>query len=110
MTGRTEIRMQEIRRRTRRYRQRYERRTLSRLTVCCLLLLAGIGSLLSSVHPPGVSAEAVGYGAVLLRSGTSTYIVVAIAAFVAGAALTALCIRCRKQNSSRMDHAEEKEN
>lgn len=45
MTGRTERRIREIRRRTRQYRKRYERRVLSTLSVCSLLLFAGIGIL-----------------------------------------------------------------
>ena len=45
MTSRTERRVREIRRRTRQYRKRHERRVLSTLSVCSLLLFAGIGIL-----------------------------------------------------------------
>ena len=54
MTGRTERRIREIRRRTRQYRKRYERRVLSTLSVCSLLLFAGIGILLRKVQSGGV--------------------------------------------------------
>lgn len=53
MTGRTERRIREIRRRTRQYRKWYERRVLSTLSVCSLLLFAGIGILLRKVQSGG---------------------------------------------------------
>lgn len=46
MTTRTEIHIQEICRRARQYRQQYERRMLSILSVCSLFLLACITTLL----------------------------------------------------------------
>ena len=58
MTGRTEIRVREIRRRTRRYRRRRENRELFSLTAFGLFLLAGISVLLQGVQAPGVSAVA----------------------------------------------------
>ena len=54
MTGRTERRVREIRRRTRQYRKRHERRVLSTLSVCSLLLFAEIGILLRKVQSGGV--------------------------------------------------------
>ena len=73
MTGRTEIRVREIRRRTRRYRRRRENRELFSLTAFGLFLLAGISVLLHGVQAPGVSAVAEGYGSVLLREDTHTH-------------------------------------
>ena len=50
MTTRTEIHIQEICRRARQYRQQYERRMLSILSVCSLFLLACITTLLKKVQ------------------------------------------------------------
>ena len=98
MTGRTETRVREIHRRTRRYRRRHENHVLSSLAAFSLLLFAGIGAFLRRVQAGGVSAVADGYSSVLLREGAGAYIVVGIAAFAAGAALAALCIRYRKKS------------
>ena len=101
MTGKTETRVREIRCRTRQYRKRQEARLLSCLTVCSLFLLAGIGVLFRSVQTPGVAAVADGYGAVLLRDGAVTYVVVGIAAFVVGVSVTVLCIRLKNRGTNR---------
>ncbi len=77
MTGRTKIRVREIRRRTRRYRRRRENRELFSLTAFGLFLLAGISVLLQGVQAPGVSSVAEGYGSVLLREDAGAYIVAA---------------------------------
>ena len=58
MTGRTERRVREIRRRTRQYRKRHERRMLSTLSVFSLLLFAEIGILLRKVQSGGVPTVA----------------------------------------------------
>ena len=108
MTGKTETRVREIGRRTRQYRKRYETRLLSCLTACSLFLLAGIGVLFRSVQ--GVAAVADGYGAVLLRDGAVTYVVVGIAAFVVGVSVTVLCIRLKNRSANRTDRAEGSEN
>ncbi len=110
MTGKTETRVREIRSRTRQYRKRYETRLLSCLTVCSLFLLAGIGVLLRSVQTPGVAAVADGYGAVLLRDGAVTYVVIGIAAFVVGVTVTVLCIRLKNRAANRTDCTEGSEN
>ena len=108
MTARTEIRVRQIRRRTRQYRLRYEARILRCLTVLSLFLLAGIGALLRSVHRPGISAVANGYGSVLLRDGAGLYVLIGVAAFAAGAALSVICIRYRrKANHADKQNAKE---
>ena len=109
MTGKTERRIREIRRRTRQYRKQHERRVLSTLSVCSLLLFAGIGILLRKVQSGGVPTVAESYGSVLLRGGASAYIVVGIAAFTAGVAMTVICIRCKKKQTIRIEAAEDKE-
>ena len=110
MTGKTGTRMREIRCRTRQYRKRYEARLLSFLTVCSLFLLAGIGILFRSVQTPGIAAVADGYGAVLLRDGAVTYVVIGIAAFVVGVSVTVLCIRLKNRSANRTDRTEGSEN
>lgn len=109
MTGKTETRMREIHRRTQRYRRRHENRVLSSLAAFSLFLLVGIGLLLRSVQARGISAVAEGYSSVLLREGAGEYIVVGIAAFAVGVAVTVICIRCKKKKSIRMEDAEDKE-
>ena len=109
MTGRTERRIREIRRRTRQYRKWYERRVLSTLSVCSLLLFAGIGILLRKVQSGGVPTVTDSYGSVLLRGGTSAYVVVGIAAVAVGVTVTMICIRCKKKKTIRMEAAEETE-
>lgn len=110
MTGRTETRVREIHRRTRRYRRQHENRALSSLTAFSLLPLAGIGALLQRVQTGGIiSTVADGYGSVLLREGAGAYIVVSLAAFVVGVAVTILCIRCRKKPSGDRTNEDKEE-
>ena len=103
MTGKTETRVREIQSRTRQYRRQHENRVLSSLAAFSLFLLAGIGVLFGSVQTPGVAAVADGYGAVLLRDGAVTYVVIGIAAFVVGASVTVLCIRLKNRSKNRTD-------
>ena len=106
MTGKTETRVREIRSRTRQYRRQHENRVLSFLAAFSLFLLAGIGVLFGSVQTPGVAAVANGYGAVLLRDGAVTYVVIGIAAFVVGVSVTVLCIRLKSRAANRTDRTE----
>ena len=101
MTGKMETWMREIRNKTRQYRKRYEARLLSCLTLCSLFLLAGIGVLFRRVQTPGVVSVVNGYGAVLLRDGAGAYVVVGVAAFAIGVALTVLCIRLKNKSTNR---------
>ena len=96
MIGTTDMHLQEIYRRTRKYRHRLERRALFGLTAAILLLLTAITRLLRRVQTPGISTVANAYSAVLLRNDVSAYIVVGITAFVAGAMCTVVCMRYRK--------------
>ena len=98
MTGNTEARLREIRSRTKQYRKKYENRLLTCLAMCNLILFAGIGVLFRSVQGPGTVAVADAYGTVLLRDGAGVYVVIGIVAFVAGVALTVICIRLKKKN------------
>lgn len=71
MTGRAEARMQAIRCRTRKYRQKQENRKLSCLTACSLLLVTAIYTLFANVQALGIADVTDGYSAVLLRNGVS---------------------------------------
>ena len=106
MTGRTEIRVREIRRRTRRYRRRRENCELFSLTVFGLFLLAGIGVLFRSVQTPGIAAVAYGYSGVLLRDGAGAYVVIGLLAFVIGVTVTVLCIRLKNKSTNRTLHTQ----
>ena len=110
MTGKTETRVREIRSRTRQYKRQHENRVLFSLAAFSLFLLAGIGVLFRSVQTPGIVSVAEGYGAVLLRSGAGAYVIVGIAAFVIGMALTVFCIRLKNRSANRTDRTEGSEN
>lgn len=78
MTQKAIVRMEEIRRRTRRLRQRRAHRINCTLSAVCLFLTVGIASLLYQEHVPGLSIVLAGYGSVLLHSGADAYIVVSV--------------------------------
>ena len=107
MTGRTEIRVREIRSRTRQYRRQRENRVLSSLAAFSLFLLAGIGVLFRSVQTSGVASVADGYGGVLLQDGAGAYVIVGIVAFVIGVSVTVLCIRLKNKSTNRTGCTEE---
>lgn len=66
MTQKASVRMEEIRRRTRRLRQRRTHRINCTLSAVCLFLTVGIASLLYQEHVPGLSIVLAGYGSVLM--------------------------------------------
>ena len=103
MTCTTDTRVRAIRSRTRQYRARCEARQLSILTACSLLLLSGIGLLLNHAQSSGVATVAGAYGAVLLQDGAGAYVVIGIAAFAAGVAVTVLCVRLKSRAARRMN-------
>lgn len=96
MTQKASVRMEEIRRRTRRLRQRRAHRINCALSAVCLFLTVGIASLLYQEHVPGLSIVLAGYGSVLLHSGADAYIVVSVDSFVTGVVFTLLGIRYRR--------------
>ena len=87
MTQKASVRMEEIRRRTHRLRQRRAHR---------INWTVGIASLLYQEHVPGLSIVLAGYGSVLLHSGADAYIVVSVGSFVTGVVFTLLGIRYRR--------------
>ena len=103
MTCTTDTWVRAIRSRTRQYRARCEARQLSILAACSLLLLAGIGLLLNHAQSSGVATVAGAYGAVLLQDGAGAYVVIGIAAFAAGVAVTVLCVRLKSRAARRVN-------
>ena len=100
MSEKTRLRVEQIMRKVRRYRRRRDKRVTGVLCAMCTALALGIYRVLGESYAGGIITEsaghsAAGYGAVLLHDGANAYIIVGLAAFAAGAALTALCIRFR---------------
>ena len=94
MTDKTQARLQEIGRRTRRRRRQQENRLLFSLGLQSLLLLCGVGLLLKSGQRPGVAAVANGYGAVLLHQNAGGDVLVGVVCFVLAVLLPLVCTRC----------------
>lgn len=104
MTDRTEGRILEIRRRTKQKRKRRENRILSALTLCSIFLVTNLCLICGELKGPGISSVNGISSTVLLRDGTSTYVVTAIAAFCLGVTITALCIRYKnRQKNGKKD-------
>ncbi len=89
------MRMEQIRKQISRYRGRYEKRLMASLTAVCMVLSGGIGILLGLKQGPGIFTIQTEYGTVLLHNGGEAYIVIGVFAFLAGAALTVLCIKLK---------------
>ena len=90
-------RMEEIRRQISRYRSRYEKRMMVSLSAVCIALSGGIGILLGMKQQPGMLTIQTEYGTVLLHNGGQAYIVIGVFAFLAGAALTVLCMKLNRR-------------
>ena len=93
----------EIRRRTRQYRKHQEQAMLAILSLLCLLLSGGMLPLLSCA---GMASSTVpgSYSSVLLHGGASAYVVIGIAAFVSGCAITASCLYMKKRRHRDVRH------
>lgn len=95
-----EIRKCKIRRRSLFLRCRYDRRIITGLTVMAVGLAVCMGLLLKGTHTFGIATVASGYGSVLLRNGADIYVLIGLAGFVAGVAVTVICIRIREKNAN----------
>ncbi len=107
---RTELIMKKVRE----YRRRRERRITAALCAACPALASGIVYVLDESYTGGLNGfyaggltsggagdGAGGYGAVLLHDGANAYIMVGIAAFAAGAVITALCVKLKEKRGSK---------
>lgn len=101
MTDRTESRILEIHRRTKQKRRQRENRILSVLTLCSTFFITNLCLICGQVKEPGISFVNDISSTVLLRDGTSTYVVTAIAAFCFGVTVTALCIQYKNRQRNR---------
>ena len=100
VSEKTRLRVERIMRKVRGYRRRREKRVTGVLCAMFAVFAFGIYRVIAGSYTGGIITESTGhgtegYGAVLLHDGANTYIIVGLAAFAAGAALTALCIRFR---------------
>lgn len=98
MTDKTDSRIREIRRRTRQKRKKMEQCVLSGLTLFSIFLAVGLQVVFSRLGVSGISTVSNSYSTVLLRDGTSAYVVTAVAAFSLGVILTVFCIRYKKRS------------
>lgn len=104
MTDRTEIRTSRIFQKIQQYRRQKENQIIFFTVMCSFFLFLGIESLLKMVQTPlGISTVADGYGTVLLRDGAGVYVLVGIAGFVVGMALTIICIKCKIRSKHKDD-------
>lgn len=99
MDDRTEERIRRIRIRTRRKRVQMEQQISICLTGFSVCMMAGVWITMREVCMKGVSTVTHGYGSVLLRDGSSSYVVTAIAAFAIGALVTVSCIRFQRRKN-----------
>lgn len=109
MTVLSHQRIQTILHRTARKRRRREAFSLFRTGALSTLLAAAVCFLMRDTMPSRFILGAAGYGSVLLQEGAGAYVVVGIAAFVAGVAATVFSLRWRKTKLNRTSHAEESE-
>lgn len=107
MADRLEERISEIKKRTKKKRQKLEDRVTSVWAACSVCFMISICMILGQVKMPGIAAVANGYSSVLLRDGASGYVVTAIIAFMVGMTVTIICIRYRKKKQNQLQ--EEKE-
>ena len=97
-----EIRKCKIRRRSLFLRCRYDRRIISGLIAIAIVLAVCMGRMVRMTHISGVATVASGYGSVLLRNGADIYVLIGLAAFVAGVVVTVICMRFRKKKENNI--------
>lgn len=85
--------------------QRYLRITRELSAVCAVLAVA-LGTILHNRMGSGVLMVQERYGAILLRDSSSAYFIVALLAFVFGAAFTIVCV-CISRKSKNSKSLEE---
>ena len=97
-----EIRREKIHQRIHILRIRYDRCIIFSLILLSVGLAVCMGIMFQEMHLSGVPAVVDSYGSVLLRDGADLYVIIAVAAFVAGAIFTMVCgFRIRNQTKRR---------
>ena len=93
--GRVEI----VKKRVHENIRRRQQRGVCGLSVVCALLFAALIQTAGMVIGPGQPSAVGSFGAMLLRENAGGYVLVAVAAFAAAAAITALSIRLKNKEN-----------
>lgn len=102
-----EQRMEKIRRKYKKYRRQYENRRCGELVICCILLMTFIVRLLREADAAGHYIVSGAYGSVVLHSEGGAYVFVGIAAFVAGVAITVICMKYKNRKRTPVEKKED---
>jgi len=95
--------LREVQRRETEIRKKKYRQGMSILGGTSLLLTTAIVSILFLISggiEGGITAGR-NYGTLLLKAGAGGYVLAAVAAFIAGALITILCVRYKKRHPNR---------
>ena len=92
-----EIRREKIHQRIHILRIRYDRCIIFSLILLSVGLAVCMGIMFQEMHLSVVDS----YGSVLLRDGADLYVIIAVAAFVAGAIFTMVCIWFQNKKSDK---------
>ena len=105
MQGSTETVLREIKRREAQLRNRREKRGILRLSAYTGMLLTVLTLCVVgwSRNVPGLMRPTA-YGSILLVEGAGGYVLVSMIAFMAGVAVTVLCIRNRGKHQASNTH------
>lgn len=96
-----EIRREKIHQRIHILRIRYDGCIIFSLTLLSVGLAVCMGIMFQEMRLSGVPAVVDSYGSVLLRDGADLYVIIAVAAFVAGAIFTMVCIWFQNKKSDK---------
>ncbi|MEG0900237.1 MAG: hypothetical protein RSF40_11080 [Oscillospiraceae bacterium] len=102
MINKTDCRLAAVMQRAKKIRHSQENNLIARLSFACVSLLCGflgtIAIVSDAIPQNDITADA--YGTMLLYSSAGAYVLVGLLAFVAGVAITLLCIRTSRKNKS----------
>lgn len=96
-----EIRREKIHQRIHILRIRYDGCIIFSLTLLSVGLAVCMGIMFQKMHLFGVPAVVDSYSSVLLRDGADLYVIIAVAAFVAGVIFTMVCIWFQNKKSDQ---------
>lgn len=95
-------RMKAIRARILEFRSRKYQKLVGQLSALCAVLVAVLGTFIHDRMGSGILMVQERCGAILLRDSDGAYFIIALLAFILGAAFTAVCVGIRqKQRYSR---------
>ena len=103
----TSSRVDEIRKRTCAYRGKLYKRTVSILTMSCVLLLCTLVGMFFSSESLSCVVVLDGCSSVLLNGSAGIYVVIGIAAFILGAVTVILSVKLRN-NHNKLSSREDK--